>query len=255
MTGQPALAALLPVRSHTPRTDEMTQTLDPTAPEQLRAAQEPCPGCRCCTAKLCERGRINVGECMAHTPPEMTVSVAGCPCSAPTTRGTHAWRAEMIRITKHATEHPMPEEAEEILRALTACESFTDPGGFLRTLRSRGYVTGADPAWQITDAGRRYITARTEHRFATPVEIEAVDLTTRTARVVVVGWNIEAPVTVLLDQLTTTTGLTPEELPNRFLEARANCYVTDPDDLVLTRMQLAPPLPEGWMDGTVTSGE
>jgi hypothetical protein len=199
---------------------------------------------------LCERGRLNVGECMAHTPAELTVAVAGCPCSAPTTRGTHAWRAEMIRITKHATENPMPEQAEDILRALTACESFTDPGGFLRTLRARGYVTvDEQQAPRITDAGRRYITARTEHRFATPVEIEAVDLTTRTARVVVVGWHVEEPVTVLLDQLTTSTGLAPEELPNRFLEARANCRVNDADDLVLTRLQLAPPLPEGWMNG------
>ncbi|MBT3164038.1 hypothetical protein HTV80_13050 [Streptomyces sp. Vc74B-19] len=226
----------------------MTQTtLDPTAPEQLRPAQEPCPNCPCCSARLCERGRLSVGECMAHTPPEHTVTVAGCPCSSVTTRGTHAWRAEMIRITKHATEDPMPEDAEDILRALTAVESFTDRAGFLRTLRARGYVTGREPAWQITDAGRRYITARTERRFTTPVEVLSVDTEARTASVVVVGWNIDAPVTVLLDQLTNAADMSPEALVGRFLEAKANCHTTDPDDLVLTRIQMSPDLPDGWM--------
>ncbi|MFF5655276.1 hypothetical protein [[Kitasatospora] papulosa] len=226
----------------------MTQTLDPTAPELLRPTQEPCPLCQCCTAVLCERGRADVGGCMAHTPPELSATVAACLCSAPATRGTHAWRAEMIRITKHATESPMPAEAEEILRALTGCEAFTDDHGFLRTLRARGYVTADEQqAPRITNAGRRYITARTERRFTTPVEVESVDVRARTARVVVVGWHIEESVTVLLDQLTTATGLTADGLVNRFLEARANCYVNDPDDLVLTRFQIAPPLPAGWM--------
>lgn len=226
----------------------MTQTtLDPAAPEQLRPAQPPCPDCTCCTAPLCERGRLSVGECMAHTPPECTVTVASCPCSSVTTRGTHAWRAEMIRITKHATEDPMPESAEDILRALTVGESFTDPGGFLRTLRARGYVIGAEPAWQISDAGRRYITARTERRFTTPVEVLSVDEEARTARVVVVGWDIDAPVMVLLDQLTNTTGMSPADLTGRFLEAKANCHAEDPEDLVLTRIQVSPHLPAGWM--------
>lgn len=231
------------------RTDAMTQILETTQTtvDALRPAQQPCPNCTCCTVALCERGRHDVGECMAHTRPQFTVAVAGCPCSSAKTRGTHAWRVEMLRITKHATENPMPVDAEEILRALTCSESFTDPGGFLRTLRARGYVSGAEPAYQITDFGRRYLAARTEKRLTTPVEIEAVDTRLRTARVVVVGWHIEQPVTVLLDQLTNTSGLSAEELPNRFLEAKANCRAADADDIVLTRIQLAPPLPADWM--------
>ncbi|PWI09745.1 hypothetical protein DIZ27_14510 [Streptomyces sp. NWU339] len=241
----------------------MTQTLEPpqsieaTIAEALPPVRQPCPNCVCCTAALCERGQHDIGECMAHTRPEFTVAVAGCPCSSAKTRGTHAWRVEMLRITKHATEAPMPVEAEEILRALSVSESFTDPGGFLRTLRARGYVSGAEPAYQITGFGRRYIAARTEKRFTTPVEVEAVDTKMRTARVVVVGWHIEQSVTVLLDQLTNTTGLTPEELPSRFLEAKANCHAADADDIVLTRIQLAPPLPADWMStapATVEAG-
>ncbi|GGZ72859.1 hypothetical protein ACFOOM_01260 [Streptomyces echinoruber] len=229
----------------------MTQILDLAAPERLRPAQEPCPDCTCCTAVLCERGRYDVAECMAHTPAELAVMVAGCPCSAPTTRGTHAWRAEMIRVTKHATEAPMPVEAEEILRALTVSESFTDPGGFLRTLRARGYVTGTEEgAPLITEFGRRYITARTERRHATPVEVVSVDTRRRTAQVVV-GWDIDAPVTVLLDQLMTSTQLPAEDLVGRFLEARANCHAHDADDLVLTRIQLSPDMPADWMNGGV----
>lgn len=231
----------------------MTQTIEthqPTEPEQLRPAQLPCPKCSCCSAALCERGRNNIGECIACTPAEYAVAVAGCPCSAETTRGTHSWRAVMLRITKHATENPMSQEAESILRALDGkATEFEDTKDYLRTLRSLGYVKGTEAAYQLTDFGRRYLVALTEPRFTTPVEVESVDVKLRTARVVVVGWHAEEPVTVLLDPLRHATGLTPEELVSRFLEAKANCYAKAADDIVLTRIQLSPPLPENWMTG------
>ncbi|WP_406321744.1 hypothetical protein [Streptomyces sp. NBC_00519] len=231
----------------------MTQTIatrQPSEPEELRPAQLPCTGCSCCSAALCKRGRNDIGECIAHTPSEHAVTVAGCPCSAETTRGTHSWRAAMLRITKHATENPMSDQAESILRALAGDEmEFEDPKGHLRTLRSVRYVTGSQQGYQITDFGRRYLTALTEPRFTTPVEVEAVDLKVRTARVVVVGWHMEEAVTVLLDPLRHSTGLKAEELTGRFLEAKANCYAKAAADIVLTRIQIAPPLPENWMTG------
>ncbi|MER6559799.1 hypothetical protein ABT300_19095 [Streptomyces sp. NPDC001027] len=231
----------------------MTQplaTCPPPEPQKLRPAQLPCPNCSCCSAVLCERGRNDIGECIAHTPADHAATVADCPCSAETTRGTHAWRAAMLRITKHATENPMAPQAQSILHALAGdAMAFEDPKGHLRTLRSLRYVTGSEPAYQITDFGRRYLAAVTEPRFTTPVEVESVDLKLRTARVVVVGWNIADPVTVLLDPIRQSTGLNPEQLIGRFLEAKANCYAQTADDIVLTRIQLAPPLPENWMTG------
>lgn len=232
----------------------MTMT-EPFGPEYLSPAQPPCPDCECCTARLCEKGRLSGAQCFGHTTPELVDTVAACPCSSSRTRGTHAWRIARIGATRTAIERPLEEAAEKVLRTLRDGESMQDPAGMVTPLRARGYVQVEEGAPSITELGRTYLAARDEPRFVTAVEVESVDLTTRTARVVVVGWHISEPVTVLMDQLANDTGLGVEELEGAHLEAAANCYAKDPDDLVLTAICVAPPLPDGWMDGTVTSGE
>ncbi|WP_233646747.1 hypothetical protein [Streptomyces sp. BSE6.1] len=230
---------------------EPMRPVTPVGPDQLRPAQQPCPQCTCCTQELCERGRLDVAQCLGHTPNRFAPYVAGCPCSAETTRGTHAWRAVQIRTVKHATEHPLHESAELILRALAGgADAFADPAGQFRGLRARGYARQEEGARTITPLGRRYLAARDERRFTTPVQIEAVDSRKDTATVVVVGWSLTDGVTVLLRQLTYATGLAPEQLPGRFLEAKANCYAADADDLVLTRIQVSPDLPAEWLSGS-----
>lgn len=219
------------------------QIVEPFGPEHLRPAQPECPNCPCCTAPLCEKGRNSVLECVGNTRTEFAATVAGCPCSAETTRGTHTWRMARMSVTRHAAEAPLPHAAEGILRALAdGADPVSDPAGLITPLRVCRYVTVDNGTPSITDLGHAYLTARDEPRFVTPVEVAAVDVDTCTARVVVVGWNPTATVTVLLDQLTQATGLKAEELPGRHLEAVANCRTEDPDDIVLTYIRIAEPL-------------
>lgn len=212
---------------------------DPTVtePEQLRPTQAPCPRCECCTEALCHRGQYDTAGCINHTRPSLASTVAGCPCSAATTRGTNAWRAEMSRITVHATENPMPKIAEITLRRISACDGFKR-GDHMQPLYERGYIKDDDGVTRITSFGHRYLTARDETRNTTPVIVRTVDLATRTARVWIAKWHTDALATVLLDQLTTATGFAPEELHHWTLEAKANCIVNDPDDIVLTRIRI-----------------
>lgn len=229
----------------------MTETF---GPEYVRPESKPCPNCQCCSARLCERGRHSAHQCRGISDhPEV---VKGCPCSAATTRGTHAWRLERIRAVRYAVERPLEAAQEVFLRGLAAGEEgVPDPTGAAWSLTVRGFLADDGGLLKVTEFGLTYLTAREETRFVTPVHVEAVDLDTRTARVVVVGWHLTEPVTVLLDQLLYETGMSVQELEGTFLEAAANCRVTDPDDLVLTAVSVAPPLAEGWMDGTVTTGE
>ncbi|MGY0064236.1 hypothetical protein ACWY4P_48725 [Streptomyces sp. LZ34] len=224
------------------------QIADPIGPEHLRSLQPECPNCSCCTAPLCQKGRDSTLECVGNTRAEFAVTVAGCPCSAETTRGTHAWRMARIRVTRHAVEVPLPDAAEGILRALVeGAGTVRDPAGLITPLRALRYVAVDNGMPSITDLGHAYLTARDEPRFATPVEVEAVDVDTGTARVVVVGWNPTAGVTVLLEQLAHATGFKAEELPGKHLEAIANCRTQDADDIVLTSIRIAQPLPESRM--------
>lgn len=226
----------------------MTETFGPV---YQRPPSKECPDCSCCSAKLCERGRQSTMRCSGLTDPSTVQLVSGCPCSAETTRLTHAWRAAQIRITKHATERPLRTSVALLLRSIADGGTGEDPEGVLGMLRAHRYIADAqDGRPVITDFGRRYLEARTESRFATPVQVEAVDAKARTATVVVVGWHLTQAVTVLLDQLTNDTGLTAEELPGKFLEAHANCRAATADEVVLTQICLAPALPAGWMDGS-----
>jgi hypothetical protein len=219
-----------------------------------RPQSKPCPNCECCSARLCERGRSSVHQCRGISDhPEV---VKGCPCSAATTRGTHAWRLERIRAVRYAVERPLEAAHEAFLRSLAAGENgVSDPTDAAGPLTVRGFLSEQEGVLRVTEFARAYLDARDGARFVTPVHVEEVDLEARTARVVVVGWHLTEPVTVLLDQLLHETGMAPQELEGSYLEAAANCRATDPDDLVLTAVSAAPSLPEGWMDGTVTGGE
>lgn len=212
---------------------------EPFGPMYLRPTQAPCPNCPCCSARLCEKGAASAMQCYGHvSDPASVPAVSACPCSADTTRGTHAWRLSQIRVVKHATEHPLPKAAENVLRALASGESFEDPTEELCGLRSRGYADGDEDAWRITLLGRRYLLALDEPRYTSAVYVNSVDDKTRTAKVVVIGWHMHKEVTVLADQLGNAVDLPLTKLPGLYLDAKVNLGVTDPDDLVLTRIQM-----------------
>lgn len=224
----------------------MTETF---GPEYVRPRQADCPNCTCCSGALCERGRSSTMQCFGLTPEEHRETVRDCPCSAATTRGTHAHKAALIRVTRLATELPLTPPVESVLRTLVDGEEVgPDDEGVLQ-LKVRGLVQVLADRTVLTSLGRRYLTARGEHRFATPVEVLAVDIRTRTVQAVVVGWHLEQPVTLLLDQVTTESKVPVDQLvAGMFLEAEANCRTESADDLVLTDIRVAPPLPAGWMN-------
>lgn len=212
---------------------------EPFSPEYVGPAQAPCPNCPCCSARLCEKGRNSVAQCLGHVGDSTAVTVvSACPCSAETTRGTHAWRAAQVQAVKHATENPLPMDAEMILRVLAGGQAFEDPAGYLPWLHARRYADTDRESWRITMLGRRYLSARDEPRYASAVYVKSVDLETRTATVVVIGWHMDIDVTVLADHLGNAVELPHGSLPGLYLDARVNLGATDPDDLVLTRIQL-----------------
>lgn len=223
------------------------------SPEYVHPEQAACPDCGCCTTALCARGRVSVHECRGLTAPEFAETVYGCPCSSSTTHGTHAWRADRIRVTRLATESPFPTDVEVKLRALADTGEVTDETA-LAVLRVYGLTHVDDLGTHtVTDLGRLYLTARRDARFMTPVEVLSIDVKTRTASVIVIGWHLTEPVTVLMDQLITEDGPDLENLPGTFLEAEANCRVENAEDIVLTKINSAPPLPDGgWITGDDT---
>ncbi|MEU9033835.1 hypothetical protein AB0D45_02805 [Streptomyces sp. NPDC048352] len=221
-------------------------------PEYVRPAERDCPNCECCTARLCEKGATSILECFGHTATEDTRRVvAGCPCSSEETSGTAAWRAGKMRATMRAELNPLPVDVEAALRCVAAGELVAEHLDQMTPLGLLRYVAFVDSRPVITELGATYLAARREPRFTTPVEVEMVDVAARTARVIVVGWSLTEPATVLLDQLISATGLKAEELPGKFLEATANCYTEHADDLVLTNITLAPPLPSSWTAGDI----
>lgn len=223
----------------------MTETF---GPEHVRPVQMDCPNCSCCTANLCARGATSILECFGLTSEDTRSTVRGCPCSSEETRGTVAWRAGQLRVTMHATtDRPLAVDVEAALRVVAAGEDVAEYAEQMTPLSLRRYVGFEESRPVITELGARYLKARDEHRVATPVQVETVDVATRTARVIVVGWSLTDGVTVLLDQLISATKLTAEELPGLLLEAVANCGAGAADDLVLTDVTLASPLPPGWV--------
>ncbi|MFB7574631.1 hypothetical protein [Streptomyces sp. NPDC056165] len=220
---------------------------EPFGPQYVRPPQADCPNCPCCSARLCERGRASLLECAGHLDDDHKLAVQSCPCSAESTRGTLAWRAAMMRAVTAGTEKPLEADAEALLAALAAGEPLTDPTGLLPQLTVRRYVAYQETRPVVTEFGRTYLRARTEPRTATPVVVHDVDQKARTARVVIVAYSTETPVTVPMDQLANGhTGVTADQLPGKVLHAETNTRVDDPDDIVLTRVrnpQLPPELP------------
>lgn len=217
-------------------------------PDYVRPVQMDCPNCSCCTANLCAKGATSILECFGLTSEDTRSTVRGCPCSSEETRGTVAWRAGQLRVTMHATtDRPLEVDVEAALRAVAAGDDVAEYAEQMTPLSLRRYLAFEESRPVITELGARYLAARDEHRIPTPVQVEAVDVATRTARVIVVGWSLTDGVTVLLDQLISATRLKAEELPGLFLEAVANCEAAEADDLVLTDITIAPPLPPGWV--------
>lgn len=208
------------------------------------AGQEDCPGCTCCTAALCARGRVRLHRCVGSAPKRYKTITYNCPCSSAQTRGTHAWRAERHRVTVMATENPLPPAVEVALRALVQGAPAADLDlKSLALLRVAGFVAElSDEVFVVTDLGAYYLHARSDFRFPACVEVVSADRRTRTAQVIVGAWDPARPVTVLLDLLLLDTERTVDQLPGLWLEAETNCPA-DPDDVVLTRVRVAPELP------------
>ncbi|MFF4292192.1 hypothetical protein ACFY0N_00880 [Streptomyces vinaceus] len=219
---------------------------EPFGPEYLRPAQPECPRCSCCTAPLCARGQHSLTGCSAHADGPARELVSSCPCSAETTKRTAAWRQAQIRVTKLAREKPLLPPVEDLLRALAEDPMAPDPHSLFDGLVALGLATRVHDLPAITPLGRRYLTARDEPRFPTPVEVQSVDESTRTAQVLVGAWDEGKTVTVLLDQLISATCLAASELPGKFMEAHANCRAESADDVVLTEITIAP-APEAGM--------
>lgn len=91
--------------------------------------------------------------------------------------------------------------------------------------------------------------ARERRAFATPIEVLAVrsEGEEPQAKVVVVGWKIDSSVWMPLRPIEKSTGLRPEELPGRWLEAEVNCYAKEASDLFYRNIVLAPDLPKEWL--------
>ncbi|MFF4412149.1 hypothetical protein ACFYY8_06420 [Streptosporangium sp. NPDC001559] len=77
---------------------------DPDDHQWVRPAPADCPDCDCCTAQLCEQGRVNSFGCVMVAQPADKERVHGCPCSAETTPGTTAYAAAQVRAAKRAQQ-------------------------------------------------------------------------------------------------------------------------------------------------------
>ncbi|MFD9352191.1 hypothetical protein [Streptomyces diastaticus] len=219
--------------------------IDPYGVDQLQPVQDPCPACWCCSAALCGRGCVSVLECAGSTHPDLRSLVTGCPCSAASTEGTAAWRAAMMTATLQATELPLPEPGEAVLRAIARGEDeVDDPYEFVLALRLRQFVQTAGGMLRLTGAGRAYLDARDGRRGPVRARVAAVDLDERTARIELDGYP-GVVATVLLDVLETATGLEPGEAVGLELVVTAPVDPTAVAEVVLTGLRVVsvPPLP------------
>lgn len=229
-------------------------TITGIAPD-LPSVQQACAGCVCCSAALCRAGRASALECVGCTHEDYRATVAGCPCSATTTEGTAAWRAGMVTATLQATDLPLPEPMETLLRALAAREPAVveDPHEFSLALRLRQFVQirGERGELAVTSLGRAYLAARDGRRVPARASVAAIDTDVATATVWVDRIDEgrpDVPVTVLLDQLVSAAGVEPGGLPGLELDVVANLDAARRDDIVLTDIHVRPtaPLPEAW---------
>ena len=233
----------------------MTTILEAFGVDYLRPVQSVCPYCSCCSAALCRRGRRSVLECFGHTDPVARSTVAGCPCSAPTTEGTAAWRAALTSATLQAAELPLPEPVEDMLRCLAGGQTTVpDPHGLLLALRLRGFVQTSGGLLAVTDAGRAYLAARDGERITVRGRVLDVDTSENVARIALEA-RPDTRVTVLLDQLAALTGVEVGELPGLELDAVANPGAERAEEIVLTGIRARPvPLPDRWRRPAVADG-
>ncbi|MEZ0064319.1 CheY-like chemotaxis protein [Streptacidiphilus sp. MAP12-20] len=105
------------------------------------------------------------------------------------------------------------------------------------------------PAIGYTLAELKGSYTRERRAFPTPIEVLEVVAKgeARRARVVVVGWNIHAPVWMPLDPILEETGLRPESLVGQWLEADVNCYASKAEDLYYGNIILSPDFPQTGM--------
>ena len=91
---------------------------------------------------------------------------------------------------------------------------------------------------------------RERRTFATPIEVLDVMPTGEVpqARVIVVGWRIATSVWMPLEPILRATGLKPDNLKGRWLEAEVNCHAKNAADLYYRNISIAPELPEGWLE-------
>ena len=236
-------AAVWPAAPDSPngRSITVNDIVEPFGPDYVRPQQADCPNCLCCTAPLCEKGRRSPLGCRGSADPVGEAVVARCPCSSDLTHGTLPWRIGRMVATRHAREMPLDPGVEEELRAVAAGRLARSADRLARLVARRYVVlTGSGPA--VTALGRAYLAGRDDLRLVTMVQVERVDAREGIAVVVVAGWSRDHAVTVPLVQLTEATGLRAEELPGRRLQAEANCRTEQAHDVILTRVQLAPPL-------------
>ncbi|WP_434593470.1 hypothetical protein [Streptomyces sp. A5-4] len=216
-------------------------------PEYVRPAQPDCSRCGCCTAALCEKGRNSLLRCSGHTSDETRPMVLECPCSGESTKHTASWRMAQVRVTRLASELPIVAEAEALLRALAGGSTSEDAEGVFPQLQLRGLARLVSGIPAISPLGFTYLAARDDVRAGAVVRVVDIDKVARTARVEVVAWRPDEPVTVLLDQIVSDSGLDVDSLPGRWLSAEANCHADTADRLVLTGFRADAPLPAGWM--------
>lgn len=211
----------------------------------LRPVQDPCRGCDCCTAALCARGRASVLECAGCTSARLVSTVQGCRCSAATTPDTAAWRSALVTATVQASELPLPEPIETVMRFLAGDPEMRgdlyDPHGLVLALQLRGFARTRGGVVEATDAGRAYLAARVGPRVAVGARVASLDPAANRARLLVDMPRPDQGVVVLLDQVLHATGLDLPELPGRALVVVCNVFAPPGEPLVLTGMRLAPP--------------
>ncbi|MFF5968161.1 hypothetical protein ACFY64_31460 [Streptomyces collinus] len=215
---------------------------EPFGPEYVRPANPACPDCDCCSAALCALGRASVMECKGSTEGDAVERVANCPCSAESTRGTLSWRAGMVRATTFATERPLREELEHLLRRIAdgQVNGFTELLPKLVVRRYVSWTPGAATQVAVTDFGRAYLDARDKPRTESLVAVQTVDEAARTVQAIIPAFSADQPVTVPMDILANShTELGPPALTEATLYAEVNPGAREADHVVLTKVRNA----------------
>ncbi|MFE9331058.1 response regulator [Streptomyces sp. NPDC006925] len=158
--------------------------------------------------------------------------------------------AELVCKANQRTGTPLP-------AVLISSHVNTDQNGAILRWREGipSVVDKSDASDTVVDALRYTLDelagnlTRERRAFTTPIEVLDVRSGGEEprAKVIVVGWKIDSSVWMPLRPIEEATGLRPEELPGRWLEAEVNCYAKDASDLFYRNIVLAPDLPQEWL--------